>query len=174
MNSTFVGNTGHFDNEIDFAGSGVSNSSRRSVVRHWYRICRGAGFPPHWVSTLSAHQMPVPGHLRTGKGEHHGALWWRRSRRNAPFSSCVRLPGSHCLVRKGAIPTDPETFGWCSLVAHEAFFPLTVAGAISQFLNALAVGVTRRPLAVGNEGSAIIFPFHVVSFPRNRTLASSI
>ena len=26
-----VGNTGHFDNEIDFAGSGGSNSSRRSV-----------------------------------------------------------------------------------------------------------------------------------------------
>ena len=28
---TLVGNTGHFDNEFDFAGSGRSNSSRRSV-----------------------------------------------------------------------------------------------------------------------------------------------
>ena len=28
---TLVGNTGHFDNEIDFAGSGGSNISRRSV-----------------------------------------------------------------------------------------------------------------------------------------------
>ena len=28
---TLVGNTGHCDNEFDFAGSGRSNSSRRSV-----------------------------------------------------------------------------------------------------------------------------------------------
>ena len=64
---TLVGNTGHFDNEIDFAGSGGSNISRRSVD------VLGTGFAgissvpgsPGKRSTLRA-QLHVPGFLRTG------------------------------------------------------------------------------------------------------------
>ena len=64
---TLVGNTGHFDNEIDFAGSGGSNSSRRSVDILGTRF---AGIPsvpgsPGKKSTLSA-QLRVPGFLRNG------------------------------------------------------------------------------------------------------------
>ena len=64
---TLVGNTGHFDYEFDFAGSGRSNSSQRSVN------ILGTGFAgislmpgsPGTKSTLSA-QLHVPGFLRTG------------------------------------------------------------------------------------------------------------
>ena len=64
---TLFGRTGHFDNEIDFAGSGGSNISRHSVG------VLGTGFAgislvpgsPGKKSTLRA-QLHVPGFLRTG------------------------------------------------------------------------------------------------------------
>ena len=64
---TLVGNTGRFDYEIDFACSGRSNISRRTVD------VLGTGFAeislvpgsPGTKSTLSA-QLHVPGFLRTG------------------------------------------------------------------------------------------------------------
>ena len=74
--------------------------------------------------------------------------------------TCCRVLKSvrdcRCLVRRGAIPTDPEASEWCNLDTHVAFSSLTVAGTISPLLHALA-GCGRRcdTLILGGNG---VFP----------------
>ena len=64
----------------------------------------------------------------------------------------------HCRfwIRSSSSPTDPD--GWYSLVTHEAFFPLTIAGAISQFLHAL-VGCGRRTSSCFQRSSSFLHPW---------------
>ena len=120
--NTSVQNTGFLNNVIDFAGSGCScplhESRRKSGVFGIFSSPGFAGisgvpgspgrwkihadrlFPPHWVSTLSAHRIPVPALLRTSTG-----LTWR-TLTTSSLRRSLRLYRCHSVIILVACPQE--------------------------------------------------------------------